>query len=70
MSVVVLCFVVRCFIAPLPIHDSGFAVVLVGRGGGGLVALLGFVFQVSRNCCVALLRGTTGLSAVCNWGIS
>ena len=28
------------------------------------------VFMVSRDCCVALPRGTTGLSAVCDCGIS
>ena len=29
-----------------------------------------FVFLVSRYCCVALLRGAMGLSAVCDCGIS
>ena len=29
-----------------------------------------FVFLVSRGCCVALPRGTMGLSAVCDCGIS
>ena len=29
-----------------------------------------FVFLVSRDCCVALSRGVTGLSAVCDCGIS
>ena len=28
------------------------------------------VFLVSRDCCVALPRDTTGLSAVCDCGIS
>ena len=47
--------------------SSGFAVVLMGRRE--LVALL-FVFLVSRGCFVALPRGTVGLSAVCDCGIS
>ena len=29
-----------------------------------------FVFMVSLDCCVALLHDTTGLSAVCDCGIS
>ena len=29
-----------------------------------------FVFLVFRDCCVALPRGATGLSAVCDCGIS
>ena len=29
-----------------------------------------FVFLVSCDCCVALPHGTTGLSAVCDSGIS
>ena len=29
-----------------------------------------FVFLVSRDCCVALPRGSMGLSAVCDCGIS
>ena len=29
-----------------------------------------FVFLVSRDCCVALPRAATGLSAVCDCGIS
>ena len=29
-----------------------------------------FVFLVSRDCCVALLHDATGLSAVCDCGIS
>ena len=29
-----------------------------------------FVFLVSRDCCVALRQDTTGLSAVCDCGIS
>ena len=29
-----------------------------------------FVFLVSRNCCVVIPHDATGLSAVCNFGIS
>ena len=29
-----------------------------------------FIFLVSRDCCVALPHDTTGLSAVCDCGIS
>ena len=29
-----------------------------------------FVFLVSRDCCVALPHDATGLSAVCDYGIS
>ena len=32
--------------------------------------LLRFVFLVSRDCCVALPHDATGLSAVCDCGIS
>ena len=32
--------------------------------------MLNFVFLVSRDCCVALPRGATGLSAVRDCGIS
>ena len=32
--------------------------------------LASFVFLVSRDCCVALPRGATGLSAVCDCCIS
>ena len=35
-----------------------------------LVALLEFIFLVSRDCGVALPRGATGLSAFCECGIS
>ena len=39
-----------------------------GEERAGCFALL--VFLVSRCCCVALPRGVTGLSAVCDCGIS
>ena len=40
---------------------------LVGEEIAGSFAY--FVFLVSRDCWVALLRGATGLSAVCDGGI-
>ena len=52
--------------ALLCVHSS-FAVILVGKRE--LVALLSF-FLVSHDCCVALPCGGTGLSAVCDCGIS
>ena len=52
----------------LCVHSS-FALILMGQRG--LVALLClFVFLVSRDCCVALPHGVTGLSAVCDCNIS
>ena len=52
----------------LCVHSS-FAIVFMGKRE--LVALLfSFVFLVSRDCCVALPHDTTGLSAVCDCGIS
>ena len=51
----------------LCVHSS-FAIILMGKRE--LIALLKFVFLVSRGCCVALSRGTMGLSAVCDCGIS
>ena len=47
---------------------SGFAIILMGKRE--LESLAWFVFQVSRDCCVALPCGVMGLSAVCNCGIS
>ena len=46
---------------------SCFAITLMGKRE--LVALLSFVFLVSRNCCVALPRGAMGSSAVCDFVI-
>ena len=51
----------------LYVHSS-FAIILMGKRK--LVALLSFVFLVSRDGCVALPRGDMGLSAVCDCGIS
>ena len=41
---------------------------LDGEERAGCVALV--VFLVSRDCCVALPQDATGLSAVCDCGIS
>ena len=46
---------------------SGIAVVLVGRGAD---CFAWFVLLVSRGGWAALPRGDTGLSAVCDCGIS
>ena len=63
-SVIVLCFVVRYFMSILVLQPSWW-----GRGGGaGCFAW--FVFLVSRGGWAALPRGATGLSAVCDCGIS
>ena len=51
--------------ALLCVHSS-FAIILMGKRE--LFTLL--VFLVSRDFCVALLHDTTGLSAVCDCGIS
>ena len=51
----------------LYVHSS-IAIILMGKRE--LVALLNFVFLVSRDGLAALPRGATGLSAVCDCGIS
>ena len=48
--------------------DSSFAIISMGEERAGCFAL--FVFLVSRDCCVALPHDATGLSAVCDCGIS
>ena len=58
------CFMFCC--ALLCVHSS-YAIISMGKRE--LVALL-FAFLVSRDCCVALPHSATGLSAVCNCGIS
>ena len=40
-----------------------------GFGGEKNWLLCFFVHLVSRDCCVALPHGVTGLSAVCDFGI-
>ena len=57
----VFCCALLCF-------RSGVAVVLVGKRGADCFAW--FVFLVSRGGWAALPRGATGLSAVCDCGIS
>ena len=60
------CSVFCC--ALLCVHSS-FAVISMGkRELDGCFVL--FVFLVSRDCCVALPHDVTGLSAVCDCGIS
>ena len=49
----------------LNVHSS-FAITLMGKRE--LVALLTFVFLVSRDCCVALPHSAMGLSAVRDCG--
>ena len=46
---------------------SSFAIISMGKREP--VALFGFVFLASRDCFVALPRGTMGFSAVCDCGI-
>ena len=59
---IVLCFFVRYFMSILVFNH------LDGEERASCFAW--FVFLVSRDCCVALLRGAMGLSAVCDCGIS
>ena len=58
------CFMFCC--ALLRVHSS-FAIILMGKRE--LAAFL-FVFLMSYDCCVALSHDDTGLSAVCDSGIS
>ena len=53
--------------ALLCVH-SGFAIILIGEERAGYFAL--FVFLGSHDCCLALPHDATGLSAVCDCGIS
>ena len=57
-SITVLCFVVRYFVSMLFFQSCRW----------GSFALL--VFLASHDCCVALPHDATGLSAVCDCGIS
>ena len=61
-SEIVLCFVVRYFMSILVCNH------LEGEERAGCFAL--FVLLVSSDCCVALSRGSMGLSAVCDCVIS
>ena len=62
-SVIVLCFVVHYFVSIPVLQSSRWE-----RERAGCFAL--FVLLVSHDCCVALLHDATGLSAVCDCGIS
>ena len=48
--------------------NSSFAIISIGKRK--LAALFFFVFLVSSDCCVALAHDATGLSAVCDCGVS
>ena len=48
--------------------NASFAFISMGTDRAGCFAL--FVFLVSRDCCMALPHDATGLSAVCDCGIS
>ena len=51
------------------IHDIDIEICSVdGEERAGCFAL--FVFMVSHDCCMALPDGATGLSTVCDCGIS
>ena len=57
------------FWCALPRVRSSFAIILMGkRERAGGFAL--FVFLVSRHYCVTIPHDATGLSAVCDCGIS
>ena len=57
------------FCCALLYAHSGFAVIMMGkRDRAGCFTV--FVFLVSRDCCLTLPRDATGLSAVCDCGIS
>ena len=58
---VVQCFAMRCFVSILVFH-------LDWERRAGCFDL--FVFLVSRDCCVALSHDATGVSAVCDCGMS
>ena len=52
------CSMICCTLLYVP---SNFAIILMGKRE---LCFAWFVFLVSRDCCVALSRGTMGLSAV------
>ena len=56
------------FCCALLCDHSSFAITLYGEKRTGCFDL--FVFLVSRDCYVALLYDATGVSAVCDCGIS
>ena len=61
-SVIDLCFVVSYFVSTLVLQSSQ-----LGRDSWLFVL---FVFLLYRDCCVTLPHDVTGLSAVCDCGIS
>ena len=61
-SVIVLCFVVYCFMSILVLHNLD--------GEERAYCFAQFFFLVSGDCCVTLPSGAMGLSAVCDCGIS
>ena len=65
--IVEFCICYLFFCALLCVHSS-FAIISMGKRG--LVALLCLSSLVSRDCCVTLPHSVTGLSAVCDCGIS
>ena len=58
-------FSMFCIMSILVLHSSWW-----GREKAGCFTCTVFVFLVSCDCCVALPHDDTGLSAVCDCGIS
>ena len=58
------CFVVRCFVSILVLQSTWWG------WGGGARCFAWFVCLVSRGGWAALPHGASGLSAVCDCGIS
>ena len=56
------------FCCELPCVHSSFAIISMGEERAGCFAL--FVFLVTRDFCVDLPHDATGLSAVCDYGVS
>ena len=65
--IVGLCNCSMFYCALICVHSS---LAIISMGTRELVALLSLSLLVSRDCCVALPRDATGLSAVCDCGIS
>ena len=59
--------IVLCFVVPYLVSNTSFAIILMGKRE--VVALLCLSFLFFRDCCGALPRGATGLSAVYDCGI-
>ena len=56
-----------CYLQALLYVHSGFTIILMEKRYP--VALLSWVFLVTRDCCVTIPRGAMSLSAVCDCGI-